>query len=118
MYCVALRSCRVGCEKASSRYSLKAITRRLRVKSSRTDWCSPTSVSLTVGGRSAMRRDSKLVRGDRDRDRLLLRVAAVLLADAELQHALDLVAAGLVRGRLDREGELLLAERLRVALRL
>src|SRR5712671_5126572 len=93
MYCVELRSWRVGSVKASARYSENAITRRLRVKSSRTDWCRPTSVSLTVAGRSPMRRNTTLLRCDRDRDRLLLGVAAFLLADTEFQRAGDRVAA-------------------------
>ena len=37
MYCVELRSWRVGSANASARYSENDITRRLRVKSSRTD---------------------------------------------------------------------------------
>src|SRR5512140_1169195 len=48
---------------------------------------------------------SALVRGDLDRDRLLLRVAAFLVAHAELEAALDLVRAGLVGRRLDRQLE-------------
>src|SRR5690242_1421269 len=58
------------------------------------------------------------LRRNRDGDRLLLRVARVLLADAELERALDLVRAGLVGRRLHREREALLGELRGVALRL
>src|SRR5262245_61751447 len=52
------------------------------------------------------------VRSDRDRDGLLLRVTAVLLADAELEDALDRECARLFRCRLDREHEPLLGQHL------
>src|SRR5262245_13117039 len=124
MYCVDERSWRVGSANASARYSENDSTRRLRVKSSRTAAFNSSSVSFTGGGTSATappdrfahRSDLTLVSGDGDRHRLLLRMAAVLLTNPELEDALDLVAARLVRGRLDREREPLLGQRRRVAL--
>src|SRR5580704_17479354 len=117
MYSVEDRSCAWGCAKTSARYSPNAITRRLRVKSSRTAACRPSSVDLTSSGMSVTGLTISVCRNG-DRDRLLLRMAAFLIAHAELEHALDLVRAGLVGGRVHGEREQLLAERRRVALRL
>src|SRR5277367_5154751 len=117
MYSVDDRSCAWGCANTSARYSPNAITRRLRVKSSRTAACRPSSADLTSSGMSATARTISVC-GNGDRDGLLLRMAVFLIAHAELENALDLVCAGLLGGRVDREREQLLAQRRRIALRL
>src|ERR1700690_186296 len=118
MYCVDDLSWRSGCSNTSARYSVYDITRRLRVKSSRTASPRPTSDCLTIAGMSSAIAAKLSLCGDDDRHRLPLRVAALLVAHAELEHAFDLVAAGLRRGRLDVERERLLGQGRRVALRL
>src|SRR5215510_1951692 len=101
MYCVDDRSWRVDSETTRFRYSANDITRRLRVKSSRTAWPSSTSSSRTagdpepgpapgpapgtdcVGGVSTITLTVSLralLRGHRDRDGLLLCQALVAIA--------------------------------------
>src|SRR6185503_20278581 len=134
MYCVDDRSWRSGSATTRFRYSANAITRRLRVKSSRTEWPSSTSrsrtavepvpgslpepdgvgvstITLTVSLRA-------LLRGHRDRDGLLLGETLVAIAHRELEVAVDGVTPACRGRQLHGEREALLGHRVGVALRL
>src|SRR5689334_17800202 len=99
MYCVDERSCRAGSATTRFKYSANDSILRLRVKSSRTAVPNPTRRSLTVScGVSAIPLGPyQLLRGDLNRDGLFLREtrAAGLVADRELEAAVDRVAPAL-----------------------